>query len=392
MAIFEYSGYDRSGKGAKGIIQAPSQGDAMERLTSSGVLVSGVNEIVPRDIRFLPDREIAAFSREMASYVSAGSTVTDALASLAQGRGTSSLAMATAVMVDMVESGLELSAAMAGAGCFPALAREIVASGEGRGALGPSLQECSELYARKARLSGRLVASLAYPAFLALAAMGTGFFLLNRVIPVMARVYSEMNVPLPMPTKIVIMAAGLAGSKWALLVMAAVSAAAWRMAGKGAFDGIFESRAAEAIPFTGRIVILDRTARAMRALGGLLKGGAKLDSALLSAARVAGDGIVGSALISGATALAKGDEMSTALSLGGLPREAVHLMRAGERTGDLVLASERAAELFESEATSATEALTALVEPVMVAIAGAIAGFLVIASLLPMFRMNLMGL
>lgn len=393
MAIFEYTGYDKTGKAAKGIIQAPSTGDAMDRLSRSGILVAGTKEIESGNIRFLPNGEVAAFAREMASYVRAGSPVTEALASLVQGRGTSRLALAAAMMVDMVEAGLELSAAMERSGCFPGLAMEIVASGEGRGALGQALLECADIYKNKTKLSGRIVASMAYPAFLAIATAGTGFFLLNRVIPVLAKVYAEMKIPLPLPTRIVVQAAGIANSKWAVAVFVVVAAITWRMAGRGNCSRFFDSRAAESIPLIGRVVILDRTARAMRAMSGMLKGGAKLDSALMSAARVAGNGKVAIALRSAASAMAHGIEISAAMAAdGGMPREAIHLMRAGERSGDLVQAAERAAELFESEAASATEALASLVEPVMVAIAGAIAGFLVIASLLPMFRMNMLGL
>jgi len=215
-------------------------------------------------------------------------------------------------------------------------------------------------------------------------------FLLSWVVPQVSRLFAESGMPLPLPTRLLVAAAGVAASTWW----------AWLLAGAGALWGLRGWAATPAgrerldalwlaLPIAGPLIRKAAIARLARTLATLLAGGVPVEAALGIGGAVVANRRLARAVAEARGAVREGTTLASALAAtDAFPPLMVQLAATGERGGTLAEALTRAAGAYEAEVETAVGTVTALVEPALVLVMGGVVLALVGTVLLPLFQLN----
>lgn len=290
-----------------------------------------------------------------------------------------------------VVEGRRLADAMARAPkSFPPLYRAMVAAGESSGTLPEILERLSTLLERQAEIRGKLITAMAYPAILAVVAMGVVTALMIFVVPQVVEQFDTVGQQLPLLTRIVMgLSAFLAGWWWLLLLVAiGVGAVAWRVLKEPAIRLAFDGWLLR-VPLLGRLLRDLHAARIARTLGTMVASRLPLLEGLA----------LTSATIHNRRLRAASDEITDAIRGGGslssaMRRTAVfpplltYLAASGEAAGRLDEMLERAADYLEREFDRFTATALSLLEPAIIVVMGGIVATIVLSILLPILQLN----
>jgi general secretion pathway protein F len=395
MPMFAYRALTTAGKPEDGVIDADTTRAAWQALRARGVFPTDLREQAAA-VRAWPAAtpraaELAAAVRGLATLVGAGVPVAEALATVAETTPHAGLVRALTLARARLREGEPLADALgASPRVFPRVACELVRAGEASGALAAVLERLAMHSESAAALRARLRAALAYPAVMAAATLAVLAFLLVWVVPQLARLFAETGARLPLATRVLIAAGDLAGAVWWLaLPLAAAALAAGRAVAARPEWRTRLDRAVLGLPLVGRLAGRAATARLARTLSTLVASGMPVETALGVAAGTAGNRAVAAAVEAARAAVRKGEALAPALAAtGAFPPLLVRLAAVGERGGALADALERAAAAHEGEVEAAVATLTALVEPALVLLMGAVVLALVAAVLMPLFALN----
>ncbi len=273
---------------------------------------------------------------------------------------------------------------------FPPLYRAMVAAGESSGTLPTILDRLAALLERQAEIRGKLITALAYPAILAIVALGVVTALMMFVVPQVVEQFDTVGQELPFLTRMVIAFSDLlVGWWWAmLLVMALAGVVLWQALKQPPIRLAFDSWLLR-IPLIGRLLRDLHAARMARTLGTMVASRLPLlDGLMLTAGtihnrrlRVASDDIV--------EAIRGGGSLSAAMRRAGVfPPLLTYLAASGEAAGRLDEMLERAADYLEREFDRFTATALSLLEPAIIVIMGGIVATIVLSILLPILQLN----
>lgn len=332
-------------------------------------------------------RELAALYRQLSSMLHAGLPLLDAL-DVAGRQLSGKLAEAVSALQRGVETGLPLHAAMADVPhVFPALHRELVRAAEAAGNLEVVVERLASDMEREADLRQRVRSAAIYPAMVLLFSLGLVGVLVTFIIPTFTRLFAELRIDLPAPTRVVLAlasppalaaAGGLAGA----------AALAWLVAqrldrGRRRRDSLLLR-----LPVAGPIVAKAHLARVCRTLATLLRSAYPLPEALELAAAVAGNAVFAAVLRDAREAVTQGQPLSAALALSGvMPPFLVQMVAGGEQAGNLDEMVDRVADAFSAEVRHTLDGLSSVLEPVLIAVIGGVVGMLALSVFLPIFKL-----
>ncbi len=273
---------------------------------------------------------------------------------------------------------------------FPPLYRAMVSAGESSGSLPEILERLSVLLERQAEIRGKLITAMAYPAVLAIVAMGVVISLMTFVVPKVVEQFDTVGQKLPLLTRMVMgISAFLVGYWWALLlVFAIVGFGAWRVLKEPAIRLAFDSWLLR-IPLLGRLLRDLHAARMARTLGTMVASRLPLLEGLNLTAgtihnrrlRLASDEIT--------DAIRGGGSLSAAMRRTGVfPPLLTYLAASGEAAGRLDEMLERAADYLEKEFDRFTATALSLLEPLIIVVMGGIVATIVLSILLPILQLN----
>ena len=273
---------------------------------------------------------------------------------------------------------------------FPPLFRAMVSAGESSGSLPVILERLSVLLERQAEIRGKLVTALAYPAVLAMVAMGVVTALMAFVVPKVVEQFDDVGQQLPMLTRIVIaLSHFLVGWWWALLIaIAGIGFLGWRVLQEPAIRLSFDTWLLR-LPLLGRLLRDLHAARMARTLATMIASRLPLLEGLALTAgtihnrrlRLASDGIVDS--------IRGGGSLSTAMRRAEVfPPLLTYLAASGEAAGRLDEMLERAAEYLEREFDRFTATALSLMEPAIIVVMGGVVATIVLSILLPILQLN----
>ncbi|KQR81313.1 type II secretion system inner membrane protein GspF [Sphingomonas sp. Leaf343] len=273
---------------------------------------------------------------------------------------------------------------------FPPLYRAMVAAGESSGTLPTILDRLAALLERQAEIRGKLITALAYPAILAIVALGVVTALMMFVVPQVVEQFDTVGQELPFLTRMVIAFSDLlVGWWWAmLLVVALAGVVLWQALKQPPIRLAFDSWLLR-IPLIGRLLRDLHAARMARTLGTMVASRLPLlDGLMLTAGtihnrrlRVASDDIV--------EAIRGGGSLSAAMRRAGVfPPLLTYLAASGEAAGRLDEMLERAADYLEREFDRFTATALSLLEPAIIVIMGGIVATIVLSILLPILQLN----
>jgi type IV pilus assembly protein PilC len=272
---------------------------------------------------------------------------------------------------------------------FDELYVNLVAAGEIGGILDTILNRLA-LYIEKAmKLKKKVKGAMVYPGVIVTVAVGVVTILMVWVIPVFSKMFTDMGSTLPAPTQIVISISNFMKSNF--LVMGGLAVGGFFGArafyrwpkGRKLFDNyILKS------PVIGDLIRKIAVARFTRTLGTMISSGVPILDALDICAKTAGNRTIEAAIVKTRISISEGKSISQPLQETNVfPNMVVQMIAVGESTGALDAMLNKIADFYDDEVDNAVNALTALMEPMLMVFLGVVIGGLVIAMYLPIFSM-----
>ncbi len=275
-------------------------------------------------------------------------------------------------------------------GLFSPLFINMVSAGEKSGAMEEVLIRLADILERRVQLYGKIKSAIAYPAMMALVAVGVVAFLLAYVVPSITRLFTEMNQQLPLPTRL-LMGASSAAQTYFILVLAlpCLAAAGVYAIGRTREGKLQMDRIKLALPLFGPLLLKLEVARLTRTLGTCMKSGIPVTTAMDIARRVVQNQVIAGAVAKIEDQIQRGDTIANALrSTGMFPPVVFHLLATGQMTGSIENAMMDIADMYETEVENSVKTLTTLLEPLILLVMGAVVGFIVLSILLPIYQIN----
>lgn len=414
MNSFRYQGLQGSGT-VTGVIEAADRRDALRRLGERGIFASNLEAISPAGSQTasaprpndtatptpappafrlgsgIRRKEITGFTRELAALLAAAIPIPQALASISEEEPNPNLRAIISLVSADVKGGIALSAALARhPRLFPSLYTSMVRVGEEAGALPKVMVDLAELLEHADEVRGEVTSAIAYPLFVLGFGLVTVVVLLTVVLPKLFAMLEEMLDVLPLPTLILLRVSGFFAQWWPWLLVGLVllvaGAVTWLRTpgGRLAWDTL-KLR----LPVIGPLVRTAALSRFARTLGILLKSGVSLLPSLKIVEATVGNLVISAQIAQVADETRGGNSLAAPLrKLGLFPRSAVQMIAAGEESGKLDDMLGKVAQIEERHLRAKTKTLISLLAPLLILIVGGVVGFMVIAILLPIFRMS----
>jgi type IV pilus assembly protein PilC len=335
-------------------------------------------------------KDIGVFTRQFATMINAGLPMVQCLDILsAQSEKEMLRSTISRIMLD-VQGGATLGEAM---GRHPKVFNQLyvnmVEAGEAGGILDVILVRLATFLEKLDALQRKVKSALTYPAVVAFVALGATAFMLIFIIPTFAKMFTDFGGELPLPTRIVIgISDFLRSFWWALIAGIAFLVVTLRRYYKSESGRLQIDKLMLKIPVLGTVVRKGSVARFTRTLGTLISSGVPILQGLEITARTAGNRVVENAVMATRESISQGNTIAEPLKACGVfPPMVTQMISVGEQTGALDEMLDKIATFYDSEVDTAVDALTAVIEPVMIVIMGFVVGGMLIAMYLPMFKL-----
>jgi type IV pilus assembly protein PilC len=395
LQVFLYKGINRKGDKRHGEIKATSVAEAKAMLRQQGVTPSAVKK-KPKslfgDEKRISAMDIAVVTRQIATMLGAGVPLVQSIDLIANGSDNKSLRSLMQKISVKIQAGLPLSDTLREhPKYFDDLYCDLVKSGEQSGALDRIFDRIA-IYKEKAEaLKSKIKKAMFYPAAVMVVAGIVTSILLIFVVPQFAEIFGSFGAELPGFTLFVLGISELMQQYW-WVVLAAVIAAGY-LIGKGYRNSLKFRTACDAMllkaPIFGTIFNKAAVARYARTLSTTFAAGVPLIEALESAAGASGNEIYKKAILDIRDEVSSGNQMHFAMKqTSQFPEMVVQMVSIGEESGSLDSMLAKVANIYEQEVDDAVDGLTALLEPLIMAVLGVIIGGLIIAMYLPIFQMG----
>lgn len=399
MPAFEYEALDLSGKSKRGIVSADSQRQArveLRRLKLTPVQISAPRAerregaMFQQAPRIVPS-QLVIVTRQLAALIGAATPLEEALHAVAMQTDKPGVRTRLLAVRERVMEGWRFADALReDQKSFPQLYRAVIAAGETSGDLSGVLERLATMLEKNRAIQNKAVASLIYPAALAVVAICVVTSLMIFVVPKIIEQFNAFDAQLPFLTRLVV---GV--SDWvvnyglyALVALIILSIGAWRALKEPPVKLAFD-RWTLRLPILGRLSRAVDGARFSRTLATLFSGGAPLLDSIVGAQRTVSNSYIRSRLDHTVTMVGEGASMAAGLKRAGeLPPMLTHMVAAGERAGALPALLDKAAVQLEEEFDTASTVALRLLEPAIIIAMGGAVVLIVLSILLPILRLN----
>ncbi len=403
MAIFAYRATDRGGKVSEGVLDAPEERAATERLREMGFLPIRVWPAAPAaekpagslSARFpgrSPRKDLLPFLQGLRTLLAAGVPLDKCLEMLARLFRGKPMGGVAETLLGEVRGGSSLADAMekAPGSPFDRFVIQMVNAGQATGRLEEALDQAHRFLERSRDFRANLLATLTYPAILLAASVLSAIVMVAYVVPRFAAVFASSGTLLPLPTRLLLSASAFIRG-YGLYVLGALifayfiaSAALRRPDSRREWD-----RSKLSWPVVGKVLTAMETSRVMRSLASLLSGGVPILSAFAIAREVSGNSAIREGMEAARSRVQGGAKVARALEeTTPLPDLALQMIAVGEETGRLEAMLESVADSYEDTARRGLRSALAFLEPAVILGMGLLVGFIVFAIFLAVFRLN----
>ena len=395
---YAYQVRTREGRILDGKMDADGEAAVANRLRSQGMIPLNISKdskvSIKMEIRLrkpkVKTRDLAIFSRQFATMINSGLSLLRALNILAEQTDNTSLTGAIKAVRDDVERGSSLSASMTKhPKVFSKLFISMVRAGETGGQLDIVLMRVADTFEADYRLRQKVKSAMTYPVVVAGIAVILVSIMLMFIVPTFASMFTDLGGKLPLPTAILMTISKAAKFLIPLgIFLSVVGFIAYKKA--HASNAQFRLRTDQAklkTPVFGSLFQKVALARFARTLGLLLKAGVPVLHALDIVSDTTGNEVMARAAQDVKESVRSGESMSSPLERHAVfPPMTVQMIAVGEDTGALDTMLDKIADFYDQEVETATEQLTATIEPLMIGVLGGIVGAMVIALYMPMFK------
>lgn len=394
MGKYSYVGVTSNGKQVKGEIQASSKNEVITLLRKKKVKpVSIKAKSIELKFDFLNGiklQDISRFTRQFSAMTSAGLPLVQCLDILSTQSENKRLSGAVRQVSADIQGGSTLADAMGKHSfAFNSLYCNMVAAGEASGNLDVVLTRLADYQEKTDALRRKIKGAMTYPVIVAIVAAFATVAMLTFVVPTFAGMFTEMGGKLPLPTKIVMDLSTFLQKYIFLLILGAAGIVVGIVYYYKTPDGRLKIDAIKLkLPIFGDLERKSSISRFAQTLSTLLSSGVTILDALSITAKTAGNKVLEKGIIRTLERISGGLTIAEPLKETGVfPPMVIHMISVGEKTGDLAEMLKRIAEFYQEEVDAAVDALTSVIEPLMIVVMGLMIGGILIAMYLPMFDM-----
>jgi len=396
MAIFEYIAVDKNGKTIRGDYEAKSRNEVVEFLHERKLVVvhvdekiaAGLKDILKFNIGGVPLTNKVIFAKQLATMLSAGLPLLQALDVLTSQEKNSAFRSGLERVVQLVEGGSSLSKAFAKQrGIFTDVEINLIAAGEKSGNLVEMIQKVADNLENQKNFRSKIQGAMIYPVIIFIVVIVVVILLLMFMVPAVEQLYGDFDAELPWVTRVVVNISNFILSFWWALVIGmfatVVSFIYYRStpSGKEIFDRISLS-----MPIFGNLVTKIQIAEFTRLLAMLLKSGIGIIDALHIVGKALPNVHFRKALFDAAKEVEKGVPLAVPLSKNeDVPLIVSRIIATGESTGNLDKVLTDIAQFYQTEVDNMTENLTKMLEPVILLIVGGIVAFIALVVYMPIY-------
>ncbi len=395
---YAYTGRDSTGKVVKGKLEGSSESAVVARMRTMGLSPIAVSEAAEGtglnmeiNLGFkkrVKTKDLAVASRQIATMIAAGLSLLRSLTIIAEQTNNKTLAKAfTGVKAD-VEVGMSFSDAIAKRPeVFPPLMINLVRAGEVGGFLEGSLESIAANYEAEVKLNSKIKSAMTYPVIVLIISIVAVAAMLIFVVPTFAAMFKSLNAQLPLPTEILVVMSNYMGIIGPIVIVLVIAFMVWWNKYKNNLRvRQFVDPLKLKVPVFGELTKKVSVARLTRNLAMMMAAGVPILRSLSIVGAVANNYVVESALAKVADSVRQGKSIAEPLAKEPLfPSMVTQMIAVGEDSGALEVMLRKVAEFYDQEVEAMTEQLTALIEPIMIAVIGVLIGGMIVALYLPIF-------
>lgn len=394
--VFVYKGVDKKGNKVSGEVSSGSSALAKAQLIKQGIRTQSVRRkpkpLFGKGNTKVKPMDIAMLTRQMATMMKAGVPLVQSFDIVAEGSENAGVAkLVWAIREDVAAGGSFAGALRKHPKYFDDLFCNLVESGEQSGALETMLDRIATYKEKTEQLKAKIKKALTYPIAVVVVAIVVTGILLVKVVPQFAETFGQFGAELPAFTLFVLGLSNLAQEYW-FFVLAGMIGAFFvfqkaRQRSK-AFAGLVD-RLSLKIPIIGSIIYQSILARFGRTLSTTFAAGVPLIDALQSVAGATGNSIYEEAVLRIKDEVSTGTQLNVSINnTGKFPPLLIQMTAIGEESGALDSMLEKVALYYEESVDNLVDNLTALLEPMIMAVLGVLVGGLMIAMYLPIFNIG----
>ncbi|MFZ1640642.1 MAG: type II secretion system F family protein [Candidatus Contendobacter sp.] len=392
---FKWEGTDKRGVRVKGELRGTSQNLVKAELRRQGILPLRVHKKAKPLFTFgdaITPKDIMLFTRQLCTMLTSGIAVVQALDMVGHSSRKPKVKDLILGIKAEVESGNSLSKALAQHHLyFNDLYCSLVHAGEEAGVLEELLDKVA-IYLEKAEaLKAKVKKALTYPAIVLVFAFVVTAILLIFVIPTFEDLFKGFGAELPALTRMVIEISQVFQKYWYLIIGVPVATIVGFLAARKRSRTFYQwvDRMILKLPLIGDLVATAANARFARTLSTLFSGGVPLVDAMLSVAPATGNYVYEKAVLDMRDAVSIGQQLNFAMRQSSLfPDMVVQMVAIGEEAGSLGSMLSKVADFYEAEVDQKVDALTTMIEPMLMAFLAGVVGTLVVAMYLPIFKLG----
>ena len=390
--VFEWEGKDRNGKIVRGEMRAGGEAVISASLRRQGILVTKVKKRRSSGGKSIKQKDIAVFTRQLATMMRAGVPLLQAFDIVARGSPNPRLTKLLTDIRQDVETGTSLSAAFRKHPLyFDALYCNLVEAGEQGGILEALLDRLAIYQEKTVALKGKIKSALTYPIAVLVVAFVVTAVIMIFVIPAFKDVFKSFGADLPAPTLFVMAMSEIFVAYW-WLIFGVIGGGlyfffqSWKRSEK---MQKFMDRLLLKIPVFGQLIYKSAVARWTRTLATMFAAGVPLVEALDSVGGASGNAVFVEATEKIQRDVSTGASLTTSMQTTGIfPVMVLQMSSIGEESGSLDHMLGKAADFYEEEVDDAVKALSSLMEPIIIVFLGTLIGGIVISMYLPIFKLG----
>ena len=400
MPVFAYEGRAANGEAKKGSIEAADVEAAKTRLR---LMKINPTEVKPKggiEINLGPltalmkpkvtIKDLVVFTRQFATMIDSGLPLIQCLTILSEQSENPTLREQLSSIKEQVESGTTFADALKKfPQTFDELFRNLVAAGEIGGILDTILNRLAQFMEKNQALQRKVKGAMTYPVIVFAVGGLVTLVLLLKVVPTFEKMFADMGSALPAPTQFVVNLSYFVQGNWYIIL--GILGGIWyglkafyaTPKGNLVMDAFFLK-----IPVLGDTIKKVAVARFCRTLGTMISSGVPILDGLEICAKTAGNVVIENAVMGARTAISEGRTIAEPITEAGVfPPMVCQMIAVGESTGALDVMLNKIADFYDEEVDQAIEALTGMMEPLIMLFLGIVVGGFVIAMYMPIFSM-----
>ncbi|RYX90908.1 MAG: type II secretion system F family protein [Comamonadaceae bacterium] len=390
--VFEWEGKDRGGKQVRGEIRASGENQVKASLRRQGVLPTKIKKRRMRSGKSIKPRDIAIFTRQLATMMKAGVPLLQAFDIVGRGNPNGSVTKLLNDVRTDVETGTSLSSAFRKYPLyFNALYCNLVEAGEQAGILESLLDRLATYMEKTEAIKSKIKSALMYPASVVVVAFIVVAVIMIFVIPAFKEVFSSFGADLPAPTLIVMAISEFFVAYW-WLIFGGVGGGlyffmqSWKRSEK---MQRYMDRLLLKMPVFGALIEKSCIARWTRTLSTMFAAGVPLVEALDSVGGASGNSLYADATEKIQQEVSTGTSLTAAMGNANLfPTMVLQMCAIGEESGSIDHMLGKAADFYEAEVDEMVAGLSSLMEPIIIVFLGTLIGGIVVSMYLPIFKLG----